>query len=233
MTQIDNNKQTVKLVRCDSNAFNDAEQRYSHLEKEAFACVWACKTSHIYLYGRHFGLITDALSVQKIFQEDKVRKRTPIRFIRWKSDLSVYDVEFIHREGSKNIADFLSRRFAKHMKSSNVTSFSTSALETQINRVTEACRPTCISMAQLLKATEDDPQLKAIIESFSSSRSIENTDLKSGKINKYFRNVYNKLSRTQEGIALRNDVIVMPVALQEKVIQYAHEGHNGRQLWKK
>ena len=89
LTQIDQQKGTIKLVRCDSHAFNEAELRYSHLEKEAFACVWACKTSHVYLYGRHFKLITDALSVKKIFQEDKVRKRTPIRFIRWRSDLSV------------------------------------------------------------------------------------------------------------------------------------------------
>ena len=117
--------QTAKLFRCDSHAFNEAELRYSHIKKEAFACIWVCKTSHIYLYGRHFKIITDALSVKKIFQEDKVRKRTSIRFIRWRSDLSVYDVEFIHRQASKNIADFLSRRFSRHAKPSNITVFST------------------------------------------------------------------------------------------------------------
>ena len=213
LTQIDREQQTVKLVRCDSHAFNEAELRYSHIEKEAFACVWACKTNHIYVYGRHFKLITDALSVKKIFEEDKVRKRTPIRFIRWRSDLSVYDVEFIHREGSKNIADFLSRRFAGSMRSSNITSFATNTLEAQINRIAEACRPTCISLEQLLKATLNDLQLVAISKELASPIFVSNYTLKSLKINKYFRNVYNELSLTQEGIILRNDVIVMPESL--------------------
>ena len=65
LTLLDHIQHTVKLVRCDSHAFNEAERRYSHLEKEAFACVWACKTNHIYICGRHFKLITDALAVKK------------------------------------------------------------------------------------------------------------------------------------------------------------------------
>ena len=60
------------------------------------------------------------LAVKKISEEDKTRKRIPIRFIRWKSDLSVYNVTFVHREGAKNIADYLSRRYAKEMKN-NIT----------------------------------------------------------------------------------------------------------------
>ncbi|MFY8165101.1 MAG: reverse transcriptase/ribonuclease H family protein, partial [Sediminibacterium sp.] len=119
LTQINQSTNDIKLIRCDSHSFNEAEINYSHLEKEAFACVWACKTNHIYVYGRRFKCITDALSVKKIFEEDKTRKRTPIRFVRWKSDLSIYNVEFVHRSGSKNIADYLSRRFNK--PSSNIT----------------------------------------------------------------------------------------------------------------
>ena len=78
LTQLENDAGTIKLVRCYSHAFNDAELRYSHLEKEAFACVWACKTNHLYLYGRPFKLITDAMAVKKIFEEDKARKRVPL-----------------------------------------------------------------------------------------------------------------------------------------------------------
>jgi hypothetical protein len=177
LTQIDRINNTIKLVRCDSHAFNEAEVRYSHLEKEAFACVWACKTCHIYLYGRPFKLITDALSVKKIFQEDKVRKRTPIRFIRWKSDLSVYNVEFIHREGSKNIADYLSRRFANKIQPSNITTIATKILEAHVNQITEDCRPTCISMEQLAAATRADPQLIAIEKSMSSKAPLKSLNI--------------------------------------------------------
>ena len=158
-----------------------------HIEKEAFACVWACKTSHVYLYGRPFKLITDALSVKKIFEEDKIRKRTPIRFIRWRSDLSICNATFVHREGSKNIADYLSRRFARKIIPSNNTNFATNALETQINQLTEACRPTCISMETLIKATQEDQQLNAISKSMSKSNN--NFILKALNIKKIFRNL--------------------------------------------
>ena len=157
LTQIDPVKESIKLVRCDSHAFSAPELNYSHLEKEAFACVWACKTNHLYLYGRHFYLITDALSVKKILEEDKIRKRIPIRFVRWKSDLSAYDITFIHREGSKNIADYLSRRFGP--RNSDITLLATKKLEQQVNEITEACRPTDISMDELIRCTNEDQQL--------------------------------------------------------------------------
>ena len=42
----------------------------------------------------------------------------------------------------------------------------------------------------------------------------------------------NELSVSSHGIVLRNDVIVIPSSLQQKVIDYAHEGHNGLKLCK-
>ena len=224
LTQIHPNN-IVKLVRCDSHAFTDIECRYSHIEKEAFACVWACKTCHIYIYGGHFTLITDALSVKKIFEEDKIRKRTPIRFIRWRSDLSVYNVTIVHREGSKNIADFLSRRFKGSIQASNIMMLSTKCTEARINRIVRDCCPTNISLTELTKATSEDAQIMEIKKALLTTSS-----LKTFNINKFFRNVFQELSVSEEGILLRNDLIVIPMELQQRVIDYAQEGHMGKQL---
>ena len=90
-TQIISPNET-SLVKCDSHAFSPAERNYSDLEKEAFACVWALKINHIYIYGCPVTCITDALAVKKIFEEDNIRKKTPIRFIRWKSEISMNNV---------------------------------------------------------------------------------------------------------------------------------------------
>ena len=220
LTQIDSIENSIKLVRYDSHAFSATELNYSHLEKEAFACVWACKTNHLYLYGRHFYLITDALSVKKIFEEDKVRKRIPIRFIRWESDLSAYNITFIHREGSKNIADYLSRRFGP--KNSDITHMATKQLEHRVNSITEACRPTNISMEDLVRHTNEDNQLAAIKIALQSTKDPKFVDISSN-----FRHIFHELSLSSQGVVLRNDVIVIPSHLQQKVIDYAHEGHNG------
>ena len=52
-------------------------------------------------------------------------------------------------------------------------------------------------------------------------------------INKFFSNIWNMLTKTQDGIILRNDVIVISNALQQEVIIYAHQGNNGSQLCKR
>lgn len=227
----------IKLVRCDSHTFTDAERRYSHLEKEAFACVWACKANHLYVYGRAFKCITDALAVKKIFEEDKIRKRTPIRFIRWKSDLSVYNVTFVHRAGSKNIADYLSRRFKReHVQIQTTTPISyrckddSEDLEQYVNNIVEACVPTEISMEQLVEATNNDNQITEVKNALKLKHLGNKIDQ---IIIKPFKLVMDELSVSSHGLLLRNDVIVIPEKLREPIIKYAHEGHIGSKLVKR
>jgi hypothetical protein len=230
LTQLHADGKTIKLVRCDSHAFTEQELRLSHLEKEAFACVWACKTNHIYVYGRRFDLITDALAVKKIFEEDKTRKRTPIRFIRWKSDLSVYNVRFVHREGSKNIADYLSRRFMRPHNEIQVIPVLTDNMEQLINTIVDECLPSRISMAQLITATQDDKQIVEVKKALKLKRWGNDID---GSLIKPFKSIWHELSVSREGILMRNDIIVIPGSLQTSIIEYAHEGHMGMQLCKR
>lgn len=52
LTQVNpEDKNERVLIHCASHTFNAAEINYSHLEKEAFAIVWACEHDHIHLYG--------------------------------------------------------------------------------------------------------------------------------------------------------------------------------------
>jgi len=55
--------QTQEGVKCPvafaSRALTPAEQKYSVGEREALACLWACKCLHVYLYGRPFAIRTD------------------------------------------------------------------------------------------------------------------------------------------------------------------------------
>jgi hypothetical protein len=211
---------SIKLVKCDSHSFTEAELNYSHLEKEAFACVWACRVNHIYVYGRHFWLITDALSVKKIFEEDKTRKRTPIRFIRWKSDLSVYNCTFVHRAGSKNIADYLSRHFNTRTEQAQ-PQMDTSEMEYSINQIVEEKLPTSIDIDTLVQATQQDAQLQEAIRSLPLRYHRRTENLKP------FQKIWSELSSTSRGILMRNDIPVIPASLRQQIISTAHEGHMG------
>ena len=134
----------------------------------------------------------------------------------------------MHREGAKNIADYLSRRFAKEMKNSNVTTLATKMMEDNINAIVEECLPTSITLPELIKATQEDEQLSAITKCIRS-----NKDPKQMGVNKLYRNVWNELSLTTQGIVLKEDVIVLPPSLYQKSIDSAHEGHGGMSLCKR
>lgn len=89
-----------------SRTLNDHEQRYSTIEKELLAIVWAVKYFRPYVFGRRFLIETDHKPLQWLFS----LKEPNSRLFRWKIKLSEYDYEIRYKKGAKNgNADALSR----------------------------------------------------------------------------------------------------------------------------
>jgi len=85
---------------------NEAETRYSTIEKEMLAIIWAVKYFRPYLYGNKFKVITDHKPLVWL-QNFKGQNQ---KLLRWKLTLSEYDYGIIYKKGSQNvIADALSR----------------------------------------------------------------------------------------------------------------------------
>ena len=70
------------------------------------ALIWIVEKLHIYLYHREFQAIVDHHPLKFIFQ---TRNRVSPRIERWQLKLQEYKSEIVYKQGSKNIADFLSR----------------------------------------------------------------------------------------------------------------------------
>lgn len=89
-----------------SRTLNEAEKRYSTIEKELLAIVWATKHFRPYLYGRKFIIYTDhrPLAWLNSFKEPNSK------LTRWKLRLSEFNFEVIYKKGRQNTnADALSR----------------------------------------------------------------------------------------------------------------------------
>ena len=95
-----------KPIAFASRTLNKSEEKYSAIEKELLAVVWACKYFRPYLYGRKFILYTD----HKPLTYGLNLKDTNNRLVHWRLSLAEFDYEIRYRPGKQNVvADSLSR----------------------------------------------------------------------------------------------------------------------------
>lgn len=81
-----------------SRTLNTAEKRYSQIDKEALAIVWGVKKFHLYLYGRHFTLITDHRPLLSIFSPSKgTNATTAARLQRYALFLAGHDYDIRYK----------------------------------------------------------------------------------------------------------------------------------------
>lgn len=98
--------QNDKPIAYASRTLNDAEKRYSTIERETLAIVWACKNFRPYLFGRKFKIYSDHKPLQWLFS----LKDPSSKLLRWRLKLEEYDYQLIYKQGKFNTnADALSR----------------------------------------------------------------------------------------------------------------------------
>lgn len=95
-----------KPIHYFSKTLSETQTRYSTIEKELLAIVWAIENFRHYLYGRQFLIVTDHKPLTFLLNPKNVNNRLH----RGKLILMEYNFEIIHKEGAQNVvADALSR----------------------------------------------------------------------------------------------------------------------------
>ena len=77
---------TERTVACASRSLNSAERKYSVVEKEALACVWAAEKLRTFLWGTRFTLRTDHQALTTLLAT-KGLGRAGMRIARWSARL--------------------------------------------------------------------------------------------------------------------------------------------------
>ena len=93
-----------------SRFLNSCEQKYSIIELELLAAVWAIEHFKYYLYGSRFTLITDHQALVSALQSNRGNKTYQSRLNRWIDRLIPFDFVICQLVGSKmGLIDYISR----------------------------------------------------------------------------------------------------------------------------
>jgi hypothetical protein len=129
-----------------------------------------------------------------------------------------------YRPGKDNPADYLSR----HPADSVVPSREEKTAEEFVRFVTAVNTPNAVTVEDVRRATTDDPTLVKVMELVRTGRWHERPQDMTVETFRAFSNVKENLCVTAEqDILLQGTLIVIPYALQDKVLKLAHEGHQG------
>ena len=214
--------QEGKVICYASKSLTDVETRYSQTERENLAIVWAIEHWHIYLFGHKFVLISDAKALENIYGNPK--SKPPMRLERWRMRLQAYDFKVVYKPGISNMSDYLSR----HPVTTTEKPSQSRIAEEYVLFIADQDVPKAMTMQEIVQETSKDSDLQTVISNVR-----HNTWNKTYPSNKYIdtlSRVKNQLTvATLENgdILLHETKLVIPRSLQRKVIQIAHEGHQG------
>lgn len=175
------------------------------------AVVWGCERFSLYLLGlESFQLVNDCKALEVIYGP---KSKPSARVERWALRLMPFKYTVRHVPSGQNIADCLSR----------LTKIPTSS---QCNNVREEyVRMLAISATPRAMTTREVERASAVDEELTTIRKCWKTGNWSTAPNAYklLRDEITVIGR----LVMRGMRIIVPLSLRERVLELAHEGHQG------
>lgn len=205
---IQSDRRGPRIIAYGNRTLSELERKYSQTEKEALALVWAVEHFNIFLFGKHFDLVTDHKPLEFLFSQ---KSKPCARVERWVLRLQAYQFKIKYIPGKVNIADPLSRlcEYCK-VPSGN--------LDDYVQQIVEQACPCAIPLQVISKSSKVDSEIKMVKQGIYCND--WNDSVKEYKIFESELCFYDE-------ILLRGSRIVVPKELRKDVLNAAHEGHPG------
>ena len=200
-----------------SRALSEVERKYSQVEREALATVWAGERLKFYLIGKEFDLFVDNKAVELIFGNPKAK--VCARIERWSLRFIPFKFKIKHIPGINNIADYISRHATQENKRG------VDSVEEYVNMLVDYNLPLHVRIESIIQATKEDVILKKV-KMMLLDDNYNDEDVKE------YCKVKNELSVLTDGLVLYGNKIIIPQSLQEDIVKIAHLGHQGREKTK-
>ncbi|XP_014664198.1 PREDICTED: uncharacterized protein K02A2.6-like [Priapulus caudatus] len=227
LVQHDSRTQSVVPIALASRSLTPVKQRYSQTEREALAVTWAIRHFHIYLYGGSFVVITDHKPLLAMF--NNASSKPSIRIERWLMRLQAYDFEVKYHPGKLNPADYMSR----HPQATHNAGISAEKeiAEQHVSFITAHAIPKTVTRDDIVSATGADDVLQYCMRAVQKDNWKDFLESADASLQSEYRSLHEVRDRltVSEGnsMLLRDHRIVIPRSLRQRIIDIAHEGHQG------
>ena len=200
-----------RAVAFASRSLSDVERRYSQTEKGALAVVWGCEKFSLYLLKiESFQFVTDCKALEVIYRP---KSKPSARVERWILRLMPFKYTVRHVPSGQNIADCLSRltKIPTSSQCNNVR-------EEYVRMMAISATPRAITTREIGRASAEDEELTTIRKCWKTGNWSTAPNLY-----KLLRDEITVIRR----LVMRGMWIIVPSSLRERVLELAHEGHQG------
>ena len=205
-----------KPIAFASRTLTQAEKNYAQLDKEALAIMFGVKRFHLYVFGRHFEILTDHKPLLGLLGEDKgIQPMSSPRMQRWALTLTGYSYTMKFIPGRENtVADALSRLpLAQDRDNGTPTNVQVHLLQSS--------KSAPINSNNIRMWTSRDPLLSQIKCALQ-----QGWPTKSPATWQPFSVRQNELS-LQDGCILWGSRVLVPPQGRKKILEELHEAHPG------
>ena len=219
--------QNRKVVCYASRALTKTEQNYQNLEREVLGTIWGMEKFHYFLYGEEFTLETDQKPLISIYKKHMVDISPRVQRLIVRS-FPYQPFNVIYTKGKDiPVADALSQ--VTLMDPENNIQLPIIAVNLITVHILMSVHPQDTfskKLDQLRKSTAQDNQLTRlscyINIGFPCDKKNLPTDLQE------FWNYRDTLS-IENGLITCRTRIIVPYEMRAKMLQYIHEGHQGKE----
>ncbi len=225
LAQVDPTTKVRRIIAYGSRSLTTTEQRYSQTEREALAVVWACEHFHLYIYGKPVNIYTDHKPFVAIY--GNATSKPPARIERWALRLQPYQTTVHYRKGEENPADYMSRHPSTDAEP---CSRQEKVAEEYVNYIATTSTPTALTLSMVAETTGRDPTLRAVMDAVRSGRwynVAKHPTVDPDTFRTYERLKDELTVGTTTQVIIRGTKLVIPKELQRRVVDLAHEGHQG------
>ncbi|GFO41416.1 polyprotein [Plakobranchus ocellatus] len=222
LSQVDDNGDEKPVIYA-SRALSDAERKYSQIDREGLALIFAVKKFHKYIYGRDFKLVTDHKPLLGLFGENKaIPEHASARVQRWAIILSAHSYSLLHRPGRNNNADALSRLPLPYSPDVLDAAYGIDCVPESVHVLFTMLDKSLLSSRDIALETHKDETLKQVCEWV-----LTGWPCKTEEKFRAFAARKNELS-VENNCLLWGTRVVIPQSLEGKVLELLHgETHIG------